>query len=51
MESSDHRSNVLHESFRNVGVGVAPDGDQIWITILFEAYDDPGTTMDMPKGC
>ncbi|MBW3594867.1 MAG: hypothetical protein KY391_04755, partial [Actinobacteria bacterium] len=48
MESEPHRKNVTYKEFRYVGVGIAEDGDQIWITVLFEAYDDPGTTMEMP---
>ena len=51
MESEAHRSNVTYEDFRHMGVGIARDGDVIWITVLFEAVEDPGTTMEMPKGC
>lgn len=51
MASESHRRNVLHPEFRHLGVGIARDEQQIWITVLFEAYEDPGTTMDMPKGC
>ncbi|HET7481500.1 MAG TPA: CAP domain-containing protein, partial [Actinomycetota bacterium] len=51
MESPPHRANVLDKRFRYLGVGVARDGDMIWVTVLFEAEDNPGTTLDMPKGC
>ena len=51
MESEPHRHNVTNGEYRHLGIGIAEDGNQIWITILFEAYEDPGTTMDMPKGC
>ena len=51
MDSEPHRHNVMNGEFKHQGIGIAEDGDHIWITILFEAYEDPGTTMDMPKGC
>jgi len=51
MESDAHRKNVTNKEFRYVGVGIAADEDHIWITVLFEAYDDPGTTMEMPEAC
>ena len=51
MASEGHREIVVDEEYRNLGVGIAPDGDYIWITVLFEAYEDPGTTMEMPEGC
>jgi len=51
MESEAHRKNVTYKEFRYLGVGIAADEHQIWITVLFEAYEDPGTTMEMPEGC
>ncbi len=51
MESADHRQIVLYKEFNYVGVGVVHDEGVIWVTILFEAYDNPGTTMDMPVVC
>ena len=51
MESDPHRHNVATKEFRHLGVGIARDGDVIWITVLFEATDDPGTSMEMPEGC
>ncbi len=34
MNSSGHRRNILGD-FNYVGVGVAMDGDQIWVTVIF----------------
>ena len=51
MESDEHRQIILYRDFNYVGVGVRYDPDRIWVTVIFEAYEDPGTTMDMPEGC
>ena len=51
MESSAHRKTVTDERFRHVGVGIARDENQVWVTVLFESRQDPGTTIDLPPGC
>jgi uncharacterized protein YkwD len=51
MESEGHRQTVVSKEFRYVGVGIARDEDQIWVTVLFESQIDPGTTMKLPEGC
>lgn len=51
MESDDHRQVVLNEEFRFVGIGVSHDEDQMWVTILLEARENPGTTMEMDPSC
>ena len=51
MESEGHRKTVVSKEFRYVGVGIARDEDQIWVTVLFESHIDPGTTMKLPEGC
>jgi uncharacterized protein YkwD len=48
MNSPAHRDNVLFGRFRHVGVGVRQDGDRMWVTVLFEAEKNPGTTLGMP---
>lgn len=48
MASPDHRSNMLGETFSNVGIGVAGDHGRIWVTLLFQGPQDPGTTLRMP---
>ena len=51
MDSDAHRRIILHRPFNYVGVGVKLDGDRMWVTVIFEAYLDPGTTLEMPPGC
>ncbi len=51
MDSPDHRDVVLYRAFNYVGVGVVQNANGLWVTILFEAYDDPGTTLDMRRPC
>lgn len=44
MNSPAHRANVMG-SYRHVGVGVKTDGNIMWVTIIFESQQDPGTRM------
>ncbi len=49
MNSPAHAANVLNSSFKHVGVGVVKKGGRMWVTIIFEAVTNPGTTLPMPK--
>ncbi|HEV2755047.1 MAG TPA: CAP domain-containing protein [Actinomycetota bacterium] len=49
MASPAHADNVLYDSFRHMGVGVIKDGDRMWVTVIFEAETNPGTTLRMPN--
>jgi len=49
MNSPAHAANVLNSGFKHVGVGVVKKGDRLWVTIIFEAVTNPGTTLPMPK--
>ena len=51
MQSRPHRDTVTDNEFRHVGIGIARDKNQIWVTVLFEAENNPGTTMMLPEGC
>ena len=49
MGSPVHRANILNPTFTYVGVATARSGGRLWATITFEARDDPGTTLSMPR--
>ena len=49
MNSPAHRDNILHNAYRHVGVGVKKAGDRMWVTVIFEALTDPGTSLSMPR--
>ncbi len=49
MGSPAHRANVLYSTFRHSGVGVIEAGGRMWVTVLFEASNDPGTSLPMPR--
>lgn len=51
MESRSHREVVLYRTFNYVGVGVVEKNGSLWVTVIFEAEDNPGTTMDMSPTC
>ncbi|MDQ3941178.1 MAG: CAP domain-containing protein [Actinomycetota bacterium] len=48
MDSPLHRDNVLYSTFRHVGVGTVRRDGRLWVTVLFEAETNPGTTLMMP---
>lgn len=48
MDSPGHRENILLSTFRHVGIGVAQKDGRMWVTVIFEAVTDPGTTLPMP---
>jgi len=49
MNSPAHKENILFPTFKHVGVGVTKTSDRMWVTVIFEAVDDPGTPLPMPK--
>ena len=52
MESGPHRENILYRPFNHVGIGTVRDKNGLlWVTIILEAYEDPGTTLWMPPMC
>ncbi len=51
MKSQAHADNVLYDSFRHMGVGVVKKDGTMWVTVIFEAQTDPGTTLRMPRRC
>lgn len=49
MDSPAHRDNVLEAAYRHIGVGTIRKNGRLWVTIVFEAVSDPGTTLRMPR--
>ena len=49
MNSPAHKDNILYSAFRHVGIGVAKKNGRMWVTVIFEAIADPGTTLRMPS--
>lgn len=45
MNSPAHRDNILQGTFRHVGVGVIKKDGRMWVTVIFEARSDPGSTL------
>lgn len=48
MASHSHRKNILGRSFLHVGIGSVRKAGRAWVTVIFEAKKDPGTTLAMP---
>ncbi len=48
MNSPDHKDNILFRKFRHVGVGTKEANGRLWVTVIFEARSNPGTTLHMP---
>jgi uncharacterized protein YkwD len=49
MNSQGHRDNVLYSTYRHVGIGTRKAHGRLWVTIIFEAVTDPGTSLRMPS--
>lgn len=49
MNSPSHKENIMEPSFKYVGVGTKQVGDKLWVTVVFEATSNPGTTLRMPR--
>ena len=49
MASPTHKRNIMLSEFRHVGIGTIQDGNRLWVTVIFEAETNPGTTLPMPK--
>lgn len=49
MNSPAHADNVLYQTFKHVGIGVVKKAGRMWVTVIFEAVVDPGTTLGMPR--
>lgn len=49
MASPTHRDNILHSAYNHVGVGTRKANGRLWVTVVFEARTDPGTTLPMPS--
>ena len=49
MQSPSHRDNVLYSTFRHIGIGTRERHGRLWVTVVFEAESNPGTTLRMPN--
>lgn len=49
MASPAHADNVLYDSFRHMGVGTIKADGKLWVTVIFEAQTNPGTSLSMPR--
>ncbi|HJR45673.1 MAG TPA: CAP domain-containing protein [Actinomycetota bacterium] len=49
MNSPAHRANIMLAKFNNVGVGSKVSDGRLWVTVIFEATSNPGTSLGMPK--
>lgn len=49
MNSPMHRANMLNPTFKHIGVGVVKKDETLFVTVMFSAGGDPGTTLSMPK--
>lgn len=49
INSAVHEANILKPGYRHVGIGTKRANGYLWVTVVFEARKDPGTTLSMPK--
>jgi len=49
MRSAPHKKNILTRQFKFVGVATKKAHGYLWVTVVFQAKRNPGTTLKMPK--
>lgn len=49
MASPTHKDNIVLEKYNHVGVGTKKANGKLWVTVIFEARTNPGTTLPMPS--
>jgi uncharacterized protein YkwD len=49
MDSAGHKQNILNGNYEYVGVGAKKAHGWLWVTVVFQASRNPGTTLWMPK--
>jgi uncharacterized protein YkwD len=49
MASPGHKANILYGGFRHMGVGTAEKNGTLYVTVVFEGAEDPGTTLNPPR--
>jgi uncharacterized protein YkwD len=49
MSSYGHRANITSRGFRHVGVGTRRAHGRLWVTVVFQARANPGTTLRPPS--
>jgi uncharacterized protein YkwD len=49
IDSPAHRDNIVYSTFKHIGVGTRKAHGRLWVTVLFEARENPGTTLRMPR--
>jgi uncharacterized protein YkwD len=49
MRSALHRANILDSAYNYVGLGTRRRKGRLWVTMTFQAVDNPGTTLRMPR--
>jgi uncharacterized protein YkwD len=49
MDSPLHAANIMNSDYTFVGVGVVTQTNKMWVTTIFEARSNPGTTLNMPN--
>jgi uncharacterized protein YkwD len=49
MNSPAHKANIIYSPFKHVGVGTNWEDGRLWVTVIFEATTNPGTTLPMPS--
>ena len=51
MDSAGHKQNILNGQYEYVGVGAKRAHGWLWVTVVFQAARNPGTTLYMAGNC
>jgi uncharacterized protein YkwD len=49
MKSSGHKHNILNGQYEYVGISAKQAHGWLWVTVVFQSEQNPGTTLSMPR--
>ncbi|HEY7874241.1 MAG TPA: CAP domain-containing protein [Actinomycetota bacterium] len=49
LNSPGHRANMISTGFKYFGVGSIERNGKMWVTVIFEGSENPGTSLKMPN--
>jgi uncharacterized protein YkwD len=47
--SPEHKANIVFPQFKYMGIGSVEHGGRLWVTVIFESSNNPGTPLRMPS--
>jgi uncharacterized protein YkwD len=49
LHSPEHKANIIFPQFKYMGIGSIERDGRLWVTVIFESANNPGTPLRMPS--